>query len=92
MKKLKEIVHEYSLFVGATSHQKELIISTLKESGHNVGYVEDGVNDFSSIPKIINEGRRTINNIKKLVYFFFLKRFLFSFMHYSCYFQKKDLL
>lgn len=123
-KRLKEIVHEYSLFARATPHQKELIISTLKENGHNVGYVGDGVNDlssikrancsialnsgisslksisdfvllsddFSSIPKIINEGRRTINNIKRTCLLFLSKAFFIFFYALFSLFSKEGFV
>lgn len=103
--KLKKIVENYSIFGRVSPQQKKLIINTLKENGHTVAMIGDGVNDvlalkeadsslalnngseaarnvsemvlldsnFDSMPLIIKEGRKTINNIERSASLFIVK-------------------
>ena len=48
---LKEKVEEVDVFARLTPLQKELIVNTLKDNGHVVGYMGDGVNDAPSLIK-----------------------------------------
>lgn len=99
------------IFGRVRTRQKQLIIQTLKQQGHIVAMLGDGVNDvmafkeahcsiamgsgsdiakkianlvllnddFASIPYIVNEGRRVINNIQRSASLFLVKT-IFSFM------------
>lgn len=102
---IKNAVNEYEIFGRVSPFQKKQIISALKENGHTVAMVGDGVNDclalkesdcsialssgsdaarnvselvlldsnFDSMPKIVAEGRRTINNIERSATLFLVK-------------------
>lgn len=102
---LIKIVENYSIFGRVSPHQKKLIIETLKQNGHTVAMIGDGVNDvlalkeancsialnngseaarnvselvlldsnFDSMPLIVKEGRRTINNIERSSSLFIVK-------------------
>ena len=48
---LKVKVEEVDVFTRLTPLQKELIVNTLKDNGHVVGYMGDGVNDAPSLIK-----------------------------------------
>lgn len=48
---LKVRVEEVDVFARLTPLQKELIVNTLKDNGHVVGYMGDGVNDAPSLIK-----------------------------------------
>ena len=101
----KKIVNDYNIFARVNPKQKCELIKALKENGHTVAYVGDGVNDvlalkeadcsiaiangsdaarnvseivlldsdFDGIPKIVEEGRRTINNIERSASLFLTK-------------------
>ena len=43
--KLKEVVETTTIFAKLSPEQKALIIKVLKENGHSVGYMGDGIND-----------------------------------------------
>ncbi|MDR1627664.1 MAG: HAD-IC family P-type ATPase [Oscillospiraceae bacterium] len=94
---ISKAAKKYTIFGRVTPMQKQQIIKFLKNSGHTVAMVGDGVNDvlalkeadcsiamaqgcqaarsishivllnsdFSAMPKVLLEGRRTINNIQK---------------------------
>lgn len=94
-----------SIFGRVKPNQKKTLIKLLREQGHIVAYVGDGVNDvlalkesdcsialangsdaarnvselvlmdscFDSMPKIVNEGRKTINNIERSASLFIVK-------------------
>ena len=104
-KSLKEAVLKYNIFGRVTPNQKRDIIKILKENGHTVAMIGDGVNDvlalkeadcgiaiatgseasrnvselvlldsnFDAMPKIVAEGRRTINNIQRSATLFLVK-------------------
>lgn len=104
-KDIMNAVNNYTVFGRVKPNQKKEIVEALKESGHYVGYVGDGVNDvlalktsdcsitfqngseaarnisqivlldsnFSGIPKVVSEGRRTINNIQRSSSLFLVK-------------------
>lgn len=42
---LKEVVERYDIFAKLTPQQKALVIQILKQNGHSVGYMGDGIND-----------------------------------------------
>ncbi len=46
---LKKKVEECNIFVRTSPIEKELIVKTLRENGHVVGYMGDGVNDAPSL-------------------------------------------
>lgn len=46
---LKEIVEKTNLFCRLTPAQKQKIVKALKEVGHDVGYMGDGVNDIAAL-------------------------------------------
>jgi len=46
---VKEAALKYSVFGRVSPEQKELIIRTLKENGHKVGMIGDGINDVLSL-------------------------------------------
>lgn len=48
-RELKKKVEECNIFVRTSPMQKELIVKTLRENGHVVGYMGDGVNDAPSL-------------------------------------------
>lgn len=94
---LEIAVEKYQIFGRVSPQQKKEIISLLKEQGHTVAMMGDGVNDvlalkesdcsiamvsgaesarqvsdlvllnndFNSMPEVVNEGRRVINNVTK---------------------------
>ena len=94
-----------SIFGRVKPNQKKTLIKLLKEQGHVVAYVGDGVNDvlalkesdcsialangsdaarnvselvlmdssFDSMPKIVDEGRKIINNIERSASLFIVK-------------------
>ncbi len=96
-KDLEEAALKYTVFGRVTPSQKQKILKYLKNVGHTVAMVGDGVNDvlalkeadcsialasgssaaknvsqlvlldsnFASMPKVLLEGRRTINNIQR---------------------------
>ncbi len=102
---IPNIVEENKIFGRATPTQKKLIVSALKNKGHTVGMVGDGVNDvlalkesdcsialangsaatrsisrlvlldsdFSSLPQVVSEGRRSINNLQNSASLFLAK-------------------
>lgn len=102
---LKEATKKYNIFGRVTPIQKKKIVSCLKEMGHTVAYIGDGVNDvlalreadssialssgseatrnvsqlvlldsnFNSMPQVVLEGRRTINNIQRSATLFLVK-------------------
>lgn len=109
---IEGIVEENSIFGRVTPNQKKLIISALKNKGHTVGMVGDGVNDvlalkesdcsiglangseaarnvsqlvlldsdFRSLPCIVAEGRRSINNLQNSSSLFLAKTFFSAVM------------
>lgn len=102
---IQATVKECSIFGRVSPTQKKKIICALKEQGHTVAMVGDGVNDvlalkesdcsvvmangsdaarnvaqlvllnsdFSSMPKVVLEGRRSINNIQRSASLFLVK-------------------
>ena len=108
---IKCALNKYNIFGRVTPAQKKKIIISLKELGHTVAMVGDGVNDvlalkesdcsvalangsdatrnvsqfelldsnFSSMPKVVLEGRRTINNIERSATLFLVKT-IYSFI------------
>ncbi len=102
---IQAAVKECSIFGRVSPMQKKEIIGALKEQGHTVAMVGDGVNDvlalkesdcsvvmangsdaarnvaqlvllnsdFSSMPKVVLEGRRSINNIQRSASLFLVK-------------------
>lgn len=104
-KELKDSIKNYDIFGRVTPIQKKKIIMFLKQFGHTVAYIGDGVNDvlalreadcsialscgsdvtrnvsqlvlldsdFNSMPKVVLEGRRTINNIERSATLFLVK-------------------
>src|SRR5699024_8522779 len=94
---LIEAASRYSGFGRVTPDQKKVLLHAMKDAGHTVAMIGDGVNDvlalkeadcsvavasgseaarnvaqlvlldsnFASMPKIVAEGRRTINNIQR---------------------------
>ena len=47
--KLRKAVEEYDIFARMNPIQKERVVKALKENGHVVGYMGDGVNDAPSL-------------------------------------------
>jgi Mg2+-importing ATPase len=47
--KFKEAALKYSIFARLSPSQKEEIITTLRENGHVVGFLGDGINDASAL-------------------------------------------
>ena len=47
--KLKEVVETTTIFAKLSPEQKALIIKVLKENGHSVGYMGDGINDAPAL-------------------------------------------
>ena len=117
---LEKAALEYTVFGRVTPLQKQKLIKILKNAGHTVAMVGDGVNDvlalkeadcsvalasgssatknisqlilldsnFSSMPRVLLEGRRTINNIQRSASLFLVKTIystllaiLFLFIH-----------
>lgn len=102
---LKQAAKKYSVFGRVTPQQKKKLIIALKEIGHTVAMIGDGVNDvlalkeadcsvamasgsdaarnvsqlvllnscFDSMPKVVAEGRRSINNIQRSASLFLAK-------------------
>ena len=100
-----QIVENYNIFARVSPSQKKDLIKALKNNGHTVAMIGDGVNDvlalkesdcsiamasgsdaarnvselvllnsdFEAIPEIINEGRKTINNIERSASLFLTK-------------------
>ena len=100
-----QIVENYNIFARVSPSQKKDLIKALKNNGHTVAMIGDGVNDvlalkesdcsiamasgsdaarnvselvllnsdFDAIPEIINEGRKTINNIERSASLFLTK-------------------
>ncbi len=48
-KKLHQVIEDYQVFAKLTPNHKELIIKVLKENGHTVGFMGDGVNDVLAL-------------------------------------------
>lgn len=48
-KELKKIVNEANIFCRLDPLQKQRIIKALKDNGHDVGYMGDGVNDIAAL-------------------------------------------
>ncbi len=48
-KKLKELVEKNNIFARITPEQKVLVINALRENGHIVGFLGDGINDAPSM-------------------------------------------
>lgn len=108
---LKEKCENHVIFGRISPQQKLAVIEGLRENGHVVGMIGDGVNDimaireadcgiamqngsdavkccsqmilldseFSQIPKIIEEGRKTINNIERSATLYLVKT-IYSFV------------
>ena len=102
---IKNACEKYTIFGRVSPLQKKKLICALKEKGHTVAMVGDGVNDvlalkeadcsvamasgssaartvsqlvllnsnFSSMPKVVEEGRRSINNIQRSSSLFLVK-------------------
>ena len=100
-----QIVENYNIFTRVSPEQKRDLIKALKNNGHTVAMVGDGVNDvlalkesdcsiamasgsdaarnvseivlldsnFDAVPKILEEGRRTINNVERSASLFLTK-------------------
>ena len=47
--KLKNEVENYDVFAKLTPEQKAKIVSTLRDKGHVVGFMGDGINDSPSL-------------------------------------------
>ena len=47
--KLRHVINDYTIFAKITPDQKSEIVNLLKEKGHTVGYLGDGINDAASI-------------------------------------------
>lgn len=101
----KQLVEDYNIFCRVSPSQKKKLIKALKQNGHTVAMIGDGVNDvlalkesdcsiamasgtdaarnvselvllnsnFDSIPHVVEEGRRTINNIQRSATLFLSK-------------------
>ena len=108
---ISEAAKKYTIFGRVTPNQKQQLIKALKQNGHTVAMVGDGVNDvlamkesdcsiamasgsdiarnvshlvllnsdFASMPKIVAEGRRAINNIQRSASLFLTKT-IYSFL------------
>ena len=106
---IPKVVENNKIFGRVTPNQKKLIVKALKEKGHTVGMVGDGVNDvlalkesdcsvapangseaarsisklvlldsdFRSLPAVVAEGRRSINNLQNSAALF-LSKTIFS--------------
>ena len=93
---ISELTEKNDIFGRSSPQQKKLIVKALREKGHTVGMMGDGVNDvlalkesdcsiapaqgsaaagnvsqlvlldsdFRSLPSIVSEGRRSINNLE----------------------------
>lgn len=102
---LEYALTHYNIFGRVTPNLKKKIILKLKELGHTVGMVGDGINDilalkeadcsvalasgsdaaksvselvlldnnFDSLPHVVHEGRRTVNNIERSATLFLIK-------------------
>ena len=102
---LEKSIDKYTIFGRVNPFQKKLIIDCLKQKGHTVAMIGDGVNDvlalkeadcsialnsgsdaarnvselvlldnnFDVMPSIVEEGRRTINNIERSASLFIVK-------------------
>ena len=105
LEEVRHVTREYKIFGRVTPEQKEVIIEALKDDGHTVAMIGDGVNDilalrvadcsiamasgsdaaktvahlvsldssFSSLPDVVREGRRVINNLQRTVSVFLIK-------------------
>lgn len=49
--KLKDIIENYDIFAKLTPEQKSKIVSILREKGHVVGFMGDGINDAPAMKK-----------------------------------------
>ena len=72
MNETKEAALKYSVFGNATAEQKEWIISALKEAGHKVAMVGDGINDILALKHAncsiaMNDGAEATKNISDMV-------------------------
>ena len=108
---IDSLVDKYTVFGRVKPEQKRQIVNSLKEKGHTVAMVGDGVNDvlalkdsdcsvamasgsdaackvsqlvltnsdFKSMPSVVMEGRRVINNIEKSASLFLVKT-IYSFL------------
>jgi len=100
-----KLVNQYSIFGRTTPIKKKKLVEALKQNGHCVAMVGDGVNDllalkeadcsiavaqgsdaarqisqlvlldsdFASLPKVLSEGRRVVNNVTRAAGVFFIK-------------------
>ena len=85
---INKIVENHTIFGRVSPIQKKLIIEALQNNGKTVANGSDATknvsqlillnSDFSSMPKIVAEGRRTINNIERSASLFLVKTI------YSC--------
>lgn len=107
LEEVKELANEYVVFGRVTPEQKEALVIALKEKGHTVAMVGDGINDmlalkradcsiamnsgslsarnvshvvlmddnFSTMPSVVGEGRRVINNLQRTGSLFLTKTF-----------------
>ena len=107
IEEVSKIATEYVVFGRVTPEQKEALIIALKEAGHTVAMVGDGINDmlalkradcsiamnsgslsarnvshvvlmddnFSTMPAVVAEGRRVINNLQRTGSLFLTKTF-----------------
>ena len=84
--KLDAAVDRYHVFGRVTPQQKRELVRALKRREHTVAMTGDGVNvaeivlvdnDFASMPAVVAEGRRSINNLQRSASLFLTKT-LFS--------------
>lgn len=100
-----ELVSKYSIFGRTTPTKKKKLVEALKQNGHCVAMMGDGVNDllalqeadcsiavaegsdaarqisrlvlldsdFSSLPSVVDEGRRVVTNVTNAAGVFFIK-------------------
>lgn len=71
-KKLEEIVEDYSIFGRVSPYQKKTIIASLKNKGHKVAMIGDGVNDVLALKEsdssiALNNGSDAARNVSELV-------------------------
>lgn len=107
LEEVRDLANDYVVFGRVTPEQKETLIMALKEAGHTVAMVGDGINDmlalkradcsiamnsgslsaknvshvvlmddnFSTMPSVVAEGRRVINNLQRTGSLFLTKTF-----------------
>ena len=69
---MDEAVATYSVFGRVTPQQKQAMVKSLQAQKHTVAMTGDGVNDVLAL-KIVNQGRRVVNNIRTAASMFLIK-------------------